>query len=128
MYEICVKFTTRLYNKALGLILCDLIWQIRHNYNRFDDGHCDDTGHRKMSVLGTAGAMLTTHYNSVIMWSFKDQIVLRSVKPIGNENGDVYKLNSISNLSRISDWSVHSGSYFVLCGEYRQPIAQVGGA
>ena len=28
-YAICVISTTRLYYKALGLILCDLIWQIR---------------------------------------------------------------------------------------------------
>ena len=44
-----------------------------------------------------------------------------------------YKLNSNPNLSRISDWSINYGSYFFpfdwnLCGEYRQPIAQVGGA
>ena len=31
-YAICVIFTTRLYYKALGLILCALIWQIHHNY------------------------------------------------------------------------------------------------
>ena len=58
-YAICVIFTTPLYYEALGLFLCDLIWQIHHNYNRLDDGHCDVTGHRKMSVLGTAGAMVT---------------------------------------------------------------------
>ena len=58
-YAICVFFTTHLYYKAPGLILCDLIWQICHNYNRLDDGHCDVTGHRKMSALGTAGALVT---------------------------------------------------------------------
>ena len=59
---------------------------------------------------------------------------------IGNEKewwtshyGVAYELNSNSNLSRLSDWSVHSRSYFFpfdwdICGEYRQPIAQVGGA
>ena len=47
-YAICVRFTTLLYHKALGIILCALIWQIRHNYNRLDDGHSDITGHRKM--------------------------------------------------------------------------------
>ena len=77
-YAISAIFTTRLYYKALGVILCDLIWQIRHNYNRLDDGHFDITCHRKMSVLSTAGAMVTTHENSVmipvIMWSFKGQL------------------------------------------------------
>ena len=70
-YAICVIFTTRSYFKALVLILCYLIYQIRHNFNRLDDGHCDGTGHRKMSVMGTAGAMVTIHDNSVMMWSFK---------------------------------------------------------
>ena len=41
------------------------------NINRLYDTHCDVAGHRKMSVLGTAGAMVTTHENSVMMWSFK---------------------------------------------------------
>ena len=93
--------------------------QIRHNYNRLDDGHCDVTGHRKMSVLAMAGAMVTTHENSVMMRSFRTKIILHPAKPTGNEQewwtsqyGVVYKLNSIPNLSRISDWSVHSGSYF----------------
>ena len=51
-------------------MVCALKWQIRHNYNRLDDGHSDVTGHSKMSALGTAGAMVTTHGNSVMMWSF----------------------------------------------------------
>ena len=70
-YAICVIFTIRSYYIALGLILWYLIWQIRRNFNRLDDGHCDATGHRKLSVLGTAGVMVTTHENSVMMWSFK---------------------------------------------------------
>ena len=70
-YTICVLFTTRLYYKALGIILCTLICQIRRNYNRLDDDHCDVTDHRKMSALGTAGAMVTTHDNSLVMWSFE---------------------------------------------------------
>ena len=70
-YAICVIFTTRLYHKSLGLILCHLIWQIGHNYTRLDDGHCDVGGHRKMSVLGAIGTMVTTHDNFVMMWSFK---------------------------------------------------------
>ena len=70
-YAICAIFTTRPYYKALGLILCYLILRIRHNFNRLDDGHCDVTGHRKMSLLRTAGAMVTAHENSVMMWSFK---------------------------------------------------------
>ena len=32
---------------------------------------CEVTVHRKMSALGTAGAMVTTHENSVMMWPFK---------------------------------------------------------
>ena len=70
-YAIWVIFITRLYYIARGLILCDLIWQIRHYYNRLDDGHFEVTGHRKMSVLGTTGAIMTTHDNSVMMWLFK---------------------------------------------------------
>ena len=69
-YTICVLFTARLYYKALEIILCTLICQIRRNCNRLDDDHCDVTGHRKMSPLGTAGAMVTTHENSLMMWSF----------------------------------------------------------
>ena len=49
-YAICVLFTTRLYYRTLGIILCAVIWQIRHNYNRLDDGHCDVTCHRNMSL------------------------------------------------------------------------------
>ena len=66
-YEICVLFTTHFYYKALGIILCALIRQTRHNYNRLDDGHCVATVHHKMSALGTAGAMVTTHENHVKM-------------------------------------------------------------
>ena len=68
-YTICVLFT-RLYYKAPGIILCTLICQIRHNYNCLEDDHCDATGHRKMSALGTAGFMVTTHEKSLMMWSF----------------------------------------------------------
>ena len=70
---ICAIFITSLYHKALGLILSDLIWQIRHDYTRLDDGHCDVTGHRKMSVLGTVGTMVTTHEHFVMRWLLKDQ-------------------------------------------------------
>ena len=70
-FATCIRLTTHLYYKALSIILYDLIWQIRHNHNRFDDDHCDVTGHRKMSALGTAGAVVTTHVNSVMMWSLK---------------------------------------------------------
>ena len=51
---------------------CDLIWQIHHNYYRLDDGYFDVAGHRKMSVLGTARDLFTTHENSLMMWSFKE--------------------------------------------------------
>ena len=68
-YAICVIFTTRLYYKALWLIWWGLIWQIRHNH--LDDDHCDVTGYRNMSALGTASAMVTSHEDFVMMWSFK---------------------------------------------------------
>ena len=117
---ICVILIISLYHKALGLILCDLIWQIHHDYTRLDDGHCDATGHRKMSVLGAVGTMVTANKNFVMMWLFKGpKLFLSSAKPIRNERewwvsyyGVVYKLNVIANLSRISDWSLHSRSYF----------------
>ena len=70
-YAIRVLFTTCLYYKALEIILSGLIWQIRHNYNSLGDGHCDVIGHRKTSALGTAGATVTTHENSVMMGSFE---------------------------------------------------------
>ena len=70
-YAIFVTFTNPFYWKAHRLILCYLIWKMRHNYNCLNNGHRDVTGHRKMSVLGTAGAMVTTNENSVIMWLFK---------------------------------------------------------
>ena len=70
-YAICVIFTTRLNCKALGIILCALIWQIRHNYNRLDDFHCVATGHLKMSALATVVSIVTNHENSVMMRSLK---------------------------------------------------------
>ena len=70
-YAICGLFATHLYYKAIETISCALIWQIRHKYNRLQDDHCAATGHRKMSALGTAGAMVTTHEIFVVMWSFK---------------------------------------------------------
>ena len=66
-YAMCVIFATRSYYKALRLIVLSDI----ANINRLYDVHCDVTGHRKMSVQGTAGAMVTTHENSIMMWSFK---------------------------------------------------------
>ena len=46
----------------------------------------DFTGHRKMLMVGTAGAMMTTYESSVLMWSCEGRIsLLSSVKPIGNE-------------------------------------------
>ena len=68
---ICVIFTTLFYYRVLRLILCDLVWQMRHDYTRLDDGHCDVTGHRKMSVLSTVGTMVTAHENFVMLWLFK---------------------------------------------------------
>ena len=44
---------------------------MHHDYIRLDDGHCDATGHRKMSVLGAVGTMVTTHKNFVMMSLFK---------------------------------------------------------
>ena len=71
-YAICVLLATYLYYKALWIMLCALIWQIRHNYNHLGDDQCDVTGHGKMPALGTAGAMVTTHEISVMMWSFRE--------------------------------------------------------
>ena len=70
-YGTCVPFATHLHYKALGMILCALMRQIRHNYNRPYDGQYDVAGHRKMSALGTAGAMVTNYEISLMMWSFK---------------------------------------------------------
>ena len=120
-YAICILLTTHIYYKTLGIILGALIWQIRHNYNRLDDGHCDITGYRKMSTLGTAGAMVTIHEIYLMMWAFmgpKLFSVVKNLLEMKRNDGFhiivlfVYKLNLISNLSRIPDWSVHSGSYF----------------
>ena len=57
----CVIFIIRVYYEALGSTLCDLIWQIRHNYNRLEYGNCDVTGHPKMSVLGPVGSIVKTY-------------------------------------------------------------------
>ena len=38
---------------------------------------CEVTVHRKMSALSTAGAMVTTHENSVMMWPFKGTNLFR---------------------------------------------------
>ena len=81
-YAICVIFNTRLYYEALGSILCDLIWQIRHSYNRLDDGNCEATGHRNMPVMCTAGAMVTTHESSVMMWSIKEPTLFCVMKTL----------------------------------------------
>ena len=77
-YALCVFFATHLYYKAIGIILCALIWPIgpTPRLRRLDDGHCEVTCHRKMSALGTAGAMVTTHEISVIKWSFRGPTLL----------------------------------------------------
>ena len=101
-------------------LFCVIWWQIRHNYNRLDDGHCDVTGYRKMSALSTAGAMVTTHVNSVKVWPFKGpklfsvllNIMDMKKKWWASNHIVLFKLNLISNLRRISDWSVHSESNF----------------
>ena len=118
-YAICVFVATRLYYKALGIILCALIKQITPQLQSSWRCQCEVTVHRKMSALCTTGAMVTTHENSVMMWLFEGQNCLASCKTYWNGKecwvshyGVVYKLNLISNLRRISDWSVHSGSYF----------------
>ena len=111
---------TNPYDQFCVICMANTVWQIRHNFNCLEEGYRDVSGHCKMSVLGTAGAMMTTHESSVMIWSFKGpKLFLRSAKPIGNEkqwwashDGVVYHLNRISNFSRISDWSVDSGSDF----------------
>ena len=70
-YAICVLFATRLYYKALGIIFLSFdianTPQVQSSWRR----QCEVTVHREMSPLSTAGAMVTTHENSVMMWSFK---------------------------------------------------------
>ena len=98
-YAISVIVTTLSYYKALGLILCDLVWQIRHDYTHLDDGHCDITGHRKMSVLGAVGTMVTTHENFVMMWLFKGPklfSVLKKLLEIKRSDGFHIMVLSIS--------------------------------
>ena len=100
-------------------ILCDPIWWIRHIYNCLEHGNIDVTGHCKRSVLGTAGARVTTHENSKMIWSFKGPNCFASCKTLckwkkewlASQFGVVYKLNLISNWNRISDCLVHFGSY-----------------
>ena len=61
-----------------------------------------------LQVTARYDRWVTTHENSVMMWSFKEQIFKRSVIPNGNEKewwashyGVVYKLNSTAqSLSR----------------------------
>ena len=98
---ICAIFITSLYHKALGLILSDLIWQIRHDYTRLDDGHCDVTGHRKMSVLGTVGTMVTTHEHFVMRWLFKGPklfCVLQNLLEMKRSDGFHIMVLSISKI------------------------------
>ena len=94
--------------------------QMTCNYNRLDGGHCDRTGHRKMAVVDMGNG----HGGNP--WKFRNHVIVQetgislcSVKAVGNEKewwvslyGFVFKLNWISILSWISDWPVHSGSYF----------------
>ena len=70
-YAICVLVATRLYYKALGIILCALIISNTPQSQSSWRCHCEVTVHRKMSALCTAGGMVTTHENSVMMWPFK---------------------------------------------------------
>ena len=115
----CVIFDTRLYYKALKLIVCDLIWQINYNYSRLDDGHFDVTGRRIYHCWSRPVIIVTTHQNSVIMWSFKGPKLFAFCTTYWEKAWwathyiVVYKLILISNLSRIFDWSVHSRSYFL---------------
>ena len=101
---------------------------------------CEVTVHRKMSALCTAGAMVTTHENSVMMWPFKGTNCLASRKTYWKWKGmmgftlwccleakfnfefetSFWLVSSFWRLLFPFDWD--------LCGEYRQPIAQVGGA
>ena len=87
--------------QALGLVLCDLIWQTPQNYNRPDDGHCNVTGRRKMSVLDKASTRLTTHENSIMMWSFKGPklvCVLKNLLEMKNGDGLHIMMLSISQI------------------------------
>ena len=66
-WDVPLLWVPDIYYKALELSLTDLIWQIRHNYNDLDDGHFDVTGHRNMSVLDMAGAMVTAYEHSLMI-------------------------------------------------------------
>ena len=112
-YVICVICTNCLYYKALKQILCDLILQINHNYNRLHDGHFDVTGRCKMSVPGTTDwwEPMQIPYKGATLFC-----VLCNLSAIERRDGlHIMTLslsyNLISNLSRISDWSVHYRSY-----------------
>ena len=59
--------------KALWLIMCDMIWHIRHNYNRPDDGHSDVTGHRNPPVTCGFPSQKASNAENV---SFDDVIML----------------------------------------------------
>ena len=95
-YAICVIFTTLIYYRALGLILYDLVWEIRHGYTRLDDGHCDVSGHRKMGAVGT---MVTTHENFVMIRLFKGTTffcVLQTLLEMKRSDGFHIRVLSIS--------------------------------
>ena len=77
---------------------------------------CEFTVHRKMSALSTAGAMVTTHDNSVMMWSFKGPklfSVLENLMEMKKKDGLHIVVLSISLISfRI--WDVFLIGQFIL--------------
>ena len=66
-----VSFLPLVYiTNACKSILCNLIWQITHNNNRLDSGHCDGTGHRKMAML----SMASGHGDNP--WKFHNYVIV----------------------------------------------------
>ena len=69
-YAICVIFTTRLYYKALGIILCHLMANTPQLQSSWRWLLWRYRSPRDFSA-GMAGAMVTIHVNFVNVWSFK---------------------------------------------------------
>ena len=139
-YTICVIFITRSYYKALGLILCGLMWHIRHNYNRLDDTNVS----LQVTARCQRWARLVPWWQPVkIPWWYerlRDQNCFVFCKTYWKWKRVMgftlwcclqAKFNFVfeSNFWLVSSfWKLLFPFDWDFCGEYRQPIAQVGGA
>ena len=90
-----------------------------------------------MSALGTAGAMVTTHENAVVRWPFKGTKLFSFLQDLlemkKNDGIRIMVLSAKFNFEFetyfwlvSSFWKLLFPFDWDLCGEYRQPIAQVG--